>query len=228
MSTRGKDSSGVSENRFGLSSSEGEHKHIISNLHYLTCTCTPLLHPRELAYTAESCLLRIKCQNKPEMFKRRRWRNFSTEIRPKKMQRWKLEWSFEDEDGAEIVWVSRRYSGNRSGIVALSTKRKCNQVALTQKSPVRTDILLSQPLHPASSNLRRERNDFFQNRKNFIRKSIFIFKPLWSLLNNNMQHYNPATLCKWKVLLTYSDWFTPRAPKKLTKTIVPEKLTPSW
>lgn len=119
------------------------------------------------------------------------------------------EWSFEDEDRVEIVWVSRCYSGNRRRIVGLSAKHKCNQVALTQTSPVRTDILLSQLLHPVSSNLRRECNDFFQNRKNFIHKSNFTFKPLWSLFNNstnNMQYYNPTTL--W----TYSDWFTPRAP----------------
>lgn len=62
-----------------------------------------LLHPRELAYTGESRLLRIKCQNKPEIFKRRkRRRNFSTEIRLKKMQRWKLNEALKMKTGRKL------------------------------------------------------------------------------------------------------------------------------
>lgn len=111
VSTR-KDFSGVSENRFGLSSSELSKRTSVTwgggktQTHNLQPALSDmyvhtLLHPRELEYTEESRLLRIKCQNKPEIFKRRR-RNFSTEIRLKKMQRWKLNEALKMKTGRKL------------------------------------------------------------------------------------------------------------------------------
>lgn len=63
---------------------------------------TPL-HPRELAHTEESRLLGIKCQNKPEIFKRRRRRrNFSAEIHLKKMRRRKVNEALKMETGWKL------------------------------------------------------------------------------------------------------------------------------
>lgn len=195
-----------------------------------------LLHPRELAYTKESRLVRIKCQNKPEIFKRRRRRNFSTEIHLKKMQRWKVNEPLKMKTGRKLRGCLAVIQAIEGGLLVYPRNTSVIKL-LWLKS-----LLWEQIFYWA--------NCFIWRAQTCGESVMISFKTVKTSYTNqflSLSHFDLFLIiasipCSTTILLHCAserrslvnlfNWFTPRAPanrrdhKELD--FVPEKLTTSW
>lgn len=173
-----------------------------------------LLHPRELEHTEESRLLKIKCQNKPEIFKRRRRRNFSTEIRLKKMQRWKLNEALKMKTRRKLcgcLAVIQAIEGGllvyprNTGVIKLLWLKSLlwEQIFFWANCFIWWAQTCGESLMISFKTVKTSYTNQFLSLSHF--DLFFIIAPI-TCSTTILLH------CASERWLTYSDWFTPRAP----------------